>query len=95
MGVEGKPLKRLMSIFGIACTGLKAGVNEKGKAGRHRERSVPAGPIIEKASRLRSRTSRVRWDRKLLLHQIQHRRGHRHHSSANRWFRHGREFARM
>ena len=30
MGVEGKPLKRLMSIFGIACTGLKAGVNEKG-----------------------------------------------------------------
>ena len=37
----------------------------------------------------------IRVCRKLLLHQIQHRRGHRHHSSANRWFRHGREFARM
>jgi len=52
-----KAVKTAFAAGGGGCTGLKAGVNEKGKAGRHRERSVPAGPIIEKASRLRSRTS--------------------------------------
>jgi hypothetical protein len=83
MGREGKPVKRLMSIFGGACTGLKAGVNEKGLA-------------VVTARRAGSRSIKsfdFARDDSLFLHQFQYRRGHRHNSGANRWFRHGRKFA--